>query len=436
MVTTDELVATLRDARARTHELLRDLDDEQLMGAELDIVNPLLWEIGHLAWFHEKWTLRDLDGRAPIRPDADELYDSIAISHDTRWELPLPELDETLDYMEEVLEAMVERIDGREASAHQAYRYLYTTFHEDMHTEAFTYTRQTLAYPRPRFELAERDGYGADIVEAGPLKGDVEIPGGTFELGASRSQPFVFDNEKWAHPVQVEPDSMARTPVTNAQFAAFVEDGGYGERQYWSDEGWAWCTEAGIEMPAYWRPGDQGWEMRRFDQWQPLQPDRPVIHVNWYEANAYCRWAGRRLPTEAEWELAACASPADASTLSAGQKRTYPWGDAPPSPRHANLDGRHVGTVDVAALPEGDSAFGCRQMIGNVWEWTSSVFQPFPGFEPDFYKEYSQPWFGDRRVLRGGAWATRSRMIRNTLRNFFTPERRDILAGFRTCAVD
>jgi len=167
--------------------------------------------------------------------------------------------------------------------------------------------------------------------------------------------------------------------------------------------------------------------VRRFDRIEALPPNQPVMHVNWYEAEAWCRWAGRRLPTEAEWEAAA-AGPGAAKT-------SFPWGEEAPTPRHVNLDGVGLGPIDVAACPAGDSVWGCRQMIGNVWEWTASSFAPFPGFSADIYKEYSEPWFGTRKVLRGGAWATRSRMVNSAYRNFFTPDRRDILAGFRTVAL-
>ena len=160
----------------------------------------------------------------------------------------------------------------------------------------------------------------------------------------------------------------------------------------------------------------------------------PVIHVNWYEAEAYCNWAGRRLPTEAEWELAASAEPTAEGHGITKSKRRFPWGDEPPTPDRTNLDWQSMGLLEVGALPAGDSAFGCRQMIGNVWEWTASEFQPYPGFVVDPYKEYSKPWFSTQKVLRGGCWTTRSRLIRNTWRNFYTPDRRDVWAGFRTCA--
>ena len=176
----------------------------------------------------------------------------------------------------------------------------------------------------------------------------------------------------------------------------------------------------------YWQREEDGWLRRDFDRWLPLERHRPVIHVNWYEADAYCRWAGRRLPTEAEWELAACGFAAPVR---------YPWGNDFPTTRHANLDGLALGCADVGAFPEGDSPFGCRQMIGNVWEWTADDFLPYPGFVVDPYKEYSEPWFGTHKVLRGGCWATRARLLRNTWRNFYTPERRDVWAGFRTCSL-
>lgn len=426
------LAEILKDARARTLELVAGLDGDQLMGPKLDIVNPLLWEIGHLAWFHEHFALRALDGGSALLPGADALYDSSAVHHDARWELPLPSLAGTLDYMARVQDAMLERLDRDPAGEAQSYLYRLTTFHEDMHDEAFVWTRQTLGWLEPDFAAA-RGGPPQDA-EAGPLPGDVEVPGGTFTLGSGREASFVFDNEKWAHAVEIEPFRIARAPVTNAEFAAFVADGGYRDPRFWDEDGWRWRTRAQAEHPVYWAARDGGWAERRFHRVAPLAPHRPVIHVNWYEVNAYCRWKGRRLPTEAEWEAAASGEPGGDGTLAA-HRRTWPWGEAAPAREHANLDGRVVGTVDVAAHAAGDSAFGCRQMLGNVWEWTASVFEPYPGFSADAYRDYSAPWFGTRRVLRGGAWVTRSRMLNNRYRNFFTPERRDVFAGFRTVAL-
>jgi len=404
------LETALRDARARTLLLVSDLDGPRLLGPRLDIVNPPLWEMGHLAWFQEFWTLRTARGRPPLVPHSDALYDSARVAHDTRWDLPLLDRKSVFEYLETILERSIAALH----SGGDTYFHELALFHEDMHDEAFAYTRQTLAYPDPFAQ--------PDPPAAGAFAGDASIPGARYRLGAERGTSFVFDNEKWAHEVEVAPFRMARAPVTNSEFAAFVEAGGYRNERLWSPEGWRWRAACGAQKPVYWERTDGGWAHRRYDSLRPLPPDHPVIHVSWYEAEAFCSFAGRRLPTEAEWELAA----------STPEKRRFPWGDeeAP----HANLDARAGGTVPVAAHPEGDSAYGLRQMIGNVWEWTATTFEPYPGFEIDPYKEYSQPWFGTHKVLRGGCWATRTRLLSNTYRNFYTPDRRDIFAGFRTCA--
>ena len=429
-VTSDSLLATwVRDARTRTTELVADLSDEQLMGPTLPIVNPLLWEIGHVTWFQEKWVLRHAGGQPPLRADGDTLYDSAAIPHDTRWQLPLPSRADTLAYMISVRDRILERIDEGKLTDRDRYFIKLAVFHEDMHTEAFTYTRQTLGYPPPGFS-----GVKPLRGEAGPLPGDVEIPGGRFLLGSPPEEPFVFDNEKWAHAVEVRPFAIARAAVTQAEFAEFVDEQGYGGREFWSEPGWRWRESLAAEHPVYWKRETGGrWLRRNFDSWVPLEPHRPVLHVNWWEAEAYCNWAGRRLPSEVEWEAAASAEPTHSGRELAQLKRRFPWGDELLGTDCANLGWRAMGTMDVSALPAGDSAFGCRQMMGNVWEWTASDFGPYPGFEPDPYREYSQPWFRTHKVLRGGAWPTQPRLLRNTWRNFYTPDRRDVWAGFRTC---
>lgn len=425
-----ELITQMEDARARTHALIDGLDDAQMMGPRLSTVNPLRWEIGHAAYFYEYWVLRRHLGEAAGRPDVDRLFDSIHIAHDTRWDLPLPSLPETFAYMGGVLDRVRGHLEQDGPDPERDYLAQYAVFHEDMHTEAFTYTRQTLGYPAPAIGWASDPAW-----DAGLLPGDVQIPGGEFRLGAEPGDGFVFDNEKWAHPVEVQPFQIALTAVSNADFAAFVEDGGYRRETLWDPEGWAWRRASNLEHPVYWRRGAEGWEQRRFDRWEPLTPNAAIIHVSWYEARAWCRWADRRLPTELEWEVAAAGEPTADGTALAPTKRRYPWGDAPPDPTQANLDGGALGTIDVGALPAGDSAFGCRQMIGNAWEWTDTVFGPYPGFTPDMYEDYSQPLFGETRVLRGGGWATRSRLIRNTWRNYYGPDRNDVFAGFRTCAT-
>ena len=435
---TRDLGTILTDARVRTLALVADLTDEQLIGPRLPIVNPLLWEIGHTAWFQEHWILRRGGGSQTLLKDADSLYDSARVPHDDRWTLPLPSRTDTLRYMEQVLERILDRLAHIELNEGEVYFHHLVTFHEDMHGEAFTYTRQTLRYPPPSLTTfnARDSSVGNEIGR--PWPGDVEIPGGVYMLGGTPDMPFVFDNEKWAHPVRVRPFRIARAPVTNVEFARFVDDGGYERRDLWSESGWGWRERFNAKHPVYWQRGlGTGWLNRRYDRVAPIEEHLPVIHVNWHEANAYCRWADRRLPTEAEWETAASAEPTPDGRALRPQKRPYPWGDSPATPDRASLDTRAVGCIPVNRLTDGDSAFGCRQMIGNVWEWTADDFEPFPGFTIDPYKEYSEPWFGGtHKVLHGGAFATRSRLIRNSYRNFYTPDRRDVLAGFRTCSLE
>jgi iron(II)-dependent oxidoreductase len=243
-------------------------------------------------------------------------------------------------------------------------------------------TLQTLGLPLPHGLDLPRDS------TPGPSR-DVELAGGTFVQGApgeADTGRFVFDNEKWGHEVTLAPFAMASRCVTNDEFAAFVEAGGYDRREFWSDAGWSWRMGQRAAHPAYWRRDAAGWLERRFDEWLPLAGAQPVIHVNAFEAETYCAWAGRRLPTETEWEFAARA--------------------APP---------------------------GLAHLFGGVWQWTESAFEPYPGFVADPYAEYSAPWFGDHRVLRGGSFATRARLAHPGFRNFYLPARSDMFVGFRTC---
>jgi iron(II)-dependent oxidoreductase len=417
----DELAAWVQDGCQRTLDLVADLEDAQLIGPLLPTVNPLLWEIGHLAWFQEKFVLRQACSQPPLLDFGDALYDSGAIPHDTRWRLVLPSRKETADYMGQVADLVAAEVTRPGATDVVHHFARYTVHHYDMHTEALTYTRQTLGLPAP--ELPGRTGDPPDA-GAGSWPGDAGVPGGQYLLGALRADPFVYDNEKWAHQVSVAPFEIAHAPVTQAEFAAFVEAGGYNDARLWSDGG-AWLKAARATGPLYWSGGPGEWRRQQFGTWVNLEPHRPVSHVCWWEADAFCRWAGRRLPTEAEWELAAAGNSVP--------RPIYPWGDTGPDPSRAVTDWSAFGSADVAACAAGDSPYGCRQMIGGVWEWTASDFTAYPNFERDAYFENSEQFFGSRKVLRGGSWATRGRLLRSTLRNYFPPDRRDITAGFRTC---
>jgi iron(II)-dependent oxidoreductase len=423
-----DVLTLMQDARARTNAYTADLSDEQFQVPLLDIINPPLWELGHIAYFGEFWTLRNLYGRPPIIARADQLYDSAKIAHDDRWSLPLPPRSQTLAFMKQELDDIVEAAPRAvENSKDALYFHKLALYHEDMHGEAFVYARQTLAYP-----MWDRRSYAMEATQASPtdgapLPGDVSVPGGTYRIGSRPDDGFVFDNEKWDHGVTLDGFDIAQAPVTNAEFARFVSDGGYERSDLWSGGGWRWRQHANAEHPLYWRRAPASrplvWERRHFNSWTELRPHEPVCHVNWHEAQAYCAWAGRRLPSEAEWEVAATG----------GTHRRYPWGDEPTPIGRANVDAQIGDVVDVGCYAESDSPFGCRQMIGNVWEWTATSFGPYPGFVPDPYKEYSQPWFGTHKALRGGAWSTRARLITARWRNFYRPERRDIITGFRTC---
>jgi iron(II)-dependent oxidoreductase len=449
----------MREFRERTLGLVADLDEQQMIGPRLAIVNPPLWEIGHIAWFTEFWLLRHLKKQKPLLPNGDQLYNSSNVAHETRWELLLPSRNATLNYMDEVLDRALEGLESsRELHGDERYFYLLTLFHEAMHAEALAYTRQTLAYPPPQFTPGEETRRLTGSV----CTGDVEIPGGQFIIGATDDFPFVFDNEKWAHAIVIRPFRIGRAAVSNGEFLAFVEAQGYRKPEYWSAAGWRWRERGGspeletsfrnffgkasthgakdspvqpsVDHPIYWQRNANGrWRQRIYDRYCPLNERTPVVHVSWFEAEAYCNWANRRLPTEAEWEVAASAE-IDPSGGVRQLRRYFPWGNAAPNSVTANLDWHQSGPVPVDFFEAGDSPFGCRQMIGNVWEWTADDFKPYPGFVIDPYKEYSKPWFATHKVLRGGCWATSSLLIRNTWRNFYTPDRRDVWAGFRTCA--
>jgi iron(II)-dependent oxidoreductase len=375
----DDMRRALLQARQHTTALVDDLDDAQWRVPKLPIVNPMLWEVGHVGWFMEHWCLR---WRGPQRPPApslldhaDRWYDSRTVAHATRWDLDLPSRSATLRYLADVLEATLERLERTDDDPAALYFFQLALYHEDMHCEAFAYTRQTCGYPAPA------------AARAAPVAGDgdVALAGGEFGLGAPAGEPgFVFDNEKWCHAARVAPFSIARRPVSQGEFAAFVDDGGYRRRELWSEAGLRWLDEGGATCPRYWRRGDSGWQSRRFDRWLPLDGGAPMVHVTRHEAEAWCRWARRRLPTESERECAAVA-----------------------------------GAVDA----------------GGVWEWTASDFLPYPGFAPDPYAEYSAPWFGTHVAVRGGSSATPARIVHPRFRNFYLPDRGDIFVGFRTCAL-
>ena len=251
------------------------------------------------------------------------------------------------------------------------------------------------------------------------------MPAGPCTLGAGRFG-FAYDNERPRHRAELPAFRIGRTPVTNATWLTFSEGGGYERREWWSDEGWSWKEDYDITHPGGWARGPAGWRQWRIDGWAPLHPDEPVVHVSWFEADAFARAHGARLPTEAEWEKAATWDQAT------GRARRYPWGDEPPCPRRANLGQTGFGPHPAGAHPAGASPCGALGMLGDVWEWTASDFRGYDGFAAHPYREYSEVFFGpDYKVLRGGSWASREHVTTATMRNWDLPVRRQIFSGVR-----
>lgn len=382
-----DLAAALAECRARTLRLanayvaaLPGLGVPQR--AEL---NPPLWELGHIGWFQEWWVARNpvrnqgwradpLATRGPsLLPHADSLYDSSAVAHATRWHLPLPDERATRDYLEAGMATTLAHLAAAPTGDDSLYFYRLALFHEDMHNEAAIYMANNLGFVVP--DVRQMEACRA---------GNLELAESTHHLGW-QGEGFAFDNELPGHTVAIGPCEMDAAPVSNARFAEFVEADGYRRREFWSEAGRQWLTGSALVAPRFWRRTGDRWESRSFGTWHAIDPSAPACNLTCHEAEAWCVWAGRRLPTEEEWEACAVTQPA------------MQWGD--------------------------------------VWEWTASAFAPYPGFTPHPYRDYSAPWFGSRRVLRGASVATHPRMCHPRYRNFFTPERNDIFAGFRSCAT-
>ena len=377
------LAAALRDSRARTWALVDDLGDAQWQPPAEPGVNPIAWELAHLAWFAEFWVLRGphhrhADGHAEARqaprfagPDAH--FDSARLAHAARWTTPMPSRAALAQMLAGQLEACIASLP-RDADDAALYFPRLALFHEDMHGEAFCWLRAALGYAAPA---------GVDVPRL-PTSTRVAVRGGEIQIGvAADARGFAFDNEQAARSVTLADFEIDSAPVSAGAFARFVDVGGYDNARHWPGAAGAWRAQSTLQHPQRWRPDARGgWQMRWFDRWLPLAPDAPAMHLNAYEAEAYCRWAGRRLPSAAEWEHAA---------------PHIHWGRS-------------------------------------VWEWTADAFTPYPGFTPGPYREYSEPWFGDHREVRGGAFATHERLHDARYRNFFQPQRTDIFAGFRTAA--
>ncbi len=424
------LAEKLAEARERTRLLLATVSDENLVAQHDPIMSPLIWDYGHIGNYEELWLLERTFGKGLSNRGLYDMYDASLHPREERPSLNLLDRKDATFYLDAVREAALEELEGSDLDGddpllRDGFVYNMILQHEAQHNETML---QTLQLMRGR-------GYRPENLVELPTGGSateemVHIPGGPFIMG-TEDRSVALDNERGVHEVDLPGFYIDATPVTNRAYLEFIEDGGYEKKELWEEEGWEWIKEEEISAPKHWyqkEPHD--WWTERFGFDEPLRMGAPVVHVSWYEADAYARWAGKRLPTEAEWEKAASWDPVTET------KRLYPWGDAPPTQELANLDQMAFGTADVGAYPEGMSAYGCHQMIGDVWEWTATEFTGYPGFESFPYPEYSEVFFDDGyRVLRGGSWGTRPVAIRNTFRNWDLPIRRQLFCGFR-CARD
>ena len=402
IVDTENRIATrLGDARARTSRLLAPIDDADLERQVSELMSPLVWDLAHIGHYEELWLLRNLTGVMPTNELFDDVYDAFKHSRRDRPSLPLlgPADAHTFvaDVRRRVLHVLATvDLGSDDPLLRDGFVYGMVVEHEHQHDETMLATIQLMehfAHPdaadwHPNSVL----GGETDGVRTSSLPESVTVDGGPFTMGTDE-RAWVYDNERPRHEVEVPPFRIDRTPVTNRQYAAFLEDGGYDDTRLWSADGWAWRQKTSACAPQFWRrEGGGDWSRRRYGHQEDLPADEPVQHVCWYEAEAFARWRGARLPTEAEWEKA------------------------------SERDGEPGGP---------------QQMLGDVWEWTATNFDGYPGFVSFPYREYSEVFFGrDYKVLRGGSWATDATVQRATFRNWDYPIRRQIFAGFRCVAED
>ncbi len=428
-----EIRRLLEEARDRTVSLLSSVSEADQRIQHDRLMSPILWDLGHIAHFEEVWLIEHLGGSLNGPEGLRGMYNPVENPRRTRAELPLPGVEECLAYMSSVREGVLERLDILDLTSEDplldhGFVFRMVLQHEYQHNETILQTLQ-LKTGEP-YHPAESVPH--PVPPADHPFGDgtmISFPGGVVAIGTD-DRSASYDNERSRHSVELDPFLIDAIPVTEAAYAAFIAEGGYETRELWSDEGWAWRSESGARHPKDWRSGEEGWEIRIMDR--VLVPDawRPVCHVCYYEAEAYATFAGKRLPTEFEWEAAATWDPATDT------KRTYPWGEEPPTQALANVDVLTFGPAPAGSYVRNVSPIGCYGMIGDVWEWTSTNFQAYPGYQTFPYPEYSEVFFGDDyTVLRGGSWATCGAAIRGTFRNWDYPIRRQVFSGFR-CVRD
>ena len=427
-----EIAHLLAEARARTLLLIGSLSDEDLRLQHDPLVSPIVWDLGHIGRFEEAWLIDNVESDEVGAEGLHGMYNPFENPRAVRDELPLPSLPECRASLGSVRRAALDQLgrvgpDADTPLLRDGFVYRMVLQHEYQHDETIL---QTLQLKQGKPYAAARQlappGTAPDAWEPGTM---VRFPGGEVVIGTD-DRSVAYDNERPAHRIELPRFWIDVHAVTNGEYAGFVDDGGYERRDAWSRAGWAWKEEAGLRAPNCWSENGGERTERFFDKTVPLADGRPVCHICYWEADAFARWAGKRLPTEFEWEAAASWDPVTKT------KGAFPWGDRAPTPLQANLDALLFETTPVGSYPGGVSPIGCWNMIGNVWEWTSTDFGGYSGYETFPYPEYSEVFFGEEyKVLRGGSWATRFGAIRNTFRSWDYPIRRQIFSGVR-CAKD
>jgi iron(II)-dependent oxidoreductase len=424
-----DLSARMLEARARTLLLLSSLSSEDLRVQHDPLMSPIIWDLGHIVHFEELWLTRNLAGPVEFS-EMPGMYDPFEHPRATRAALPLPTLAELTGKAAEIRRRVLDVLASTSFSTLNpllagGFVYNMVLQHEYQHNETILQTLQLKTgqpYRAPR--VANLPAHGT-----GNFNRMIHVESGVYPIGTD-DRTAAYDNERPRHTVKVNGFWIDAAPVTNGAYAEFVAAGGYEKLELWSEAGRAWLADSQAQAPKYWEWNEDEWITRMMDRVAAINPHHPVCHVCFHEAEAFARWADKRLPTEFEWEIAASWDPATETATA------YPWGNAAPDPLRANVDQLTFGTSPVGAYQTNISPLGCYGMIGDVWEWTSSDFAGYPGFSAFPYPEYSQAFFGtDYKVLRGGSWATRSGAIRNTFRNWDFPIRRQIFSGFR-CARD
>ncbi|HEV2911772.1 MAG TPA: SUMF1/EgtB/PvdO family nonheme iron enzyme [Pyrinomonadaceae bacterium] len=431
----EEIRELMVAARAETRGLFEMAREEDLRQSPGFGFRPVIWHLGHIGVFESYWLLQKVAGQPSPDERYERIFDPIKTPREESTNLPSRrEMESYLARVRDEVFRVLDRatFDDADPLLRDAYVFHLVLEHEYQHQETLAYLLHLLApatKTRPSRDGAREQGAVAEPPALNPSPAMITIPEGAFRMGAVWNS-FAYDNELPPHVLELPSFKIDRLLTTNSEYAHFVEEGGYRRREWWSDEGWEWRERENWTMPLYWSQEGAGrWRAREMFDEGVLAPAHPVTGISWYEAEAYARFTGKRLPTEAEWEKAASWQGS-----ARAPKRRFSWGETEPSPALCNSNNYFWGTTSVGSFPEGASASACLDMTGNVWEWTADAFEPFPGFEPFPYPEYSAVWFdGDHRVLKGGSWATRSSVLRTSFRNFFRRHFRIAFAGLR-CA--